>query len=144
MHGNQTARSQKAQSSIAPTELHVQGYVPQVQRANFSAPHHLQPKESYPKDLGVPQYDGADDKAPSINNPQSSESFAAIDGPRVSGKNQSQSDTTEGAKNPVTTFQTYQQDLPRDHGPRVEHFFKKLVEEERKEMAAVAAKDGKP
>lgn len=74
---------------------------------------------------------------------ESNKSPSATSGQNMRRNNESRNETVEEATNPIPTFQTYQQDLPRDHGPKVEHFFKKLIEEERKEMAAVAAKDGK-
>ena len=138
MYRGQVSGSQKAQSSVASSELNVQGYVPQVQRSNFTARHHLQPwKNPSMEEPRVPQYDGADDMPP-LENPPANKSEATM----TSGN--SDFGAADGKdKSSVTTFQTYQQDLPRDHGLKVDRFFKELAEEEKKEMEAVEAKGGK-
>ena len=138
MYRGQGSGFQKAQSSVASSELNVQGYVPQIQRSNFTARHHLQPLK-HPSMEGprVPQYDGADDMPPPKNPP------AIKSGATMTGGSSDFGAADEKDKNPVTTFQTYQQDLPRDHGLKVDRFFKELAEEEKKEMEAVEARGGK-
>lgn len=143
MYGNHSSRSQKAEFSVAPTEFHVQGYVPQVQRLGFKVAHCLPLTKPPPtQDFRLPQYDGADDMAATQIHSQNQEDPARINNREIGSQKNNKDDSRDPAKNPVTTFQTYQQDLPRDHGRQVEQFFTKLADEERQEIMAAAAEEG--
>ena len=145
MYTGQIHGSQKTQSSIAPTELHAHGHVPPVQRASVSARHHLQPwKNASVEEPHIPQYDGADERPRSTDDSQVNGTSSTERRVHAEAKGENRAGSSEDpATGPVMTFQTYRQDLPRDHGLQVDRFFKDLAEMERQEMAAVAAKGGK-